>query len=220
LRRASRGLPALFPDSSAGCDLCPARGLGRAVRGRVLRSTLVPIEGCLAATLARHGSQRPIWEGAKCSRPAFPREGKRRRERGRVRRGSAGSSSSRDFGPVVLTVPGRDVAGAGSTRHPQEGSAVTLVDETHRIPSGCQVVSVRGGRSGCFLDGGWSCQWSFEEPPSAGDAAPTLEHESREAPQLGGREPSARRLSRSVLGGQFSGRPPPVGAPARRAVGG
>ena len=80
----------------------------------------MPIEGCLAATLARHGSQRPIWEGAKCSRPAFPREGKRRRERGRVRRGSAGSSSSRDFGPVVLTVPGRDVAGAGRPGTPKK----------------------------------------------------------------------------------------------------
>ena len=215
LRRASRGLPALFPDSSAGCDLCPARGLGRAVRGRVLRSTLVPIEGCLAATLARHGSQRPIWEGAKCLRPAFSSGGEA------AARARAGQARERWL-VVVARFRARRSDGARSRRRgrgfdpaPPRRFAVTLVDETHRMPSGCLVVSVRGERSGFLLDGGWSCQWSFEESPSAGDAAPTLEQESREAPQLGRREPSARRLCRSNLGGQFSGRVPRLSARPR-----
>lgn len=169
--------------SSASGALRRLRGTKPASEGPLSCSS----RGVSAAPLAEARSERPLLGGGEVLAAACSFEERSRCERGRIRRGSAGPSSPRGLRFVVLANLGCGVAGAGSARHPQEGSVVTLVDETHHVPSGCRAVSVRDGRRGPFTPaarGRRRGRFLF-----FGDAAPTHGGELREVPQLGWRLP-------------------------------
>jgi len=127
----------LFGGSSSRASLVllrPAFGSAQWVDGDARRTTLVPIEGCLAKDPARHAVRAPTQGGgevshsrARCGGLAAGTRARPTRERGLV--------VAAWVGGAVLALPTHGDSGRSTDLSLKAGSTVSVVDETHRVPA-------------------------------------------------------------------------------------